>query len=216
MITNQSACIVQGTPDSQELEEATTELEASLSFESYKSPQDALVNDQINPLATPSSPESSVSSRVVASTNAVASSVDTSPENGRNNQNFDLNKYLNENEEDLLGSKSVSSSSSSSQGQQQNQQLNNLFDLFPRDCAELINEETELECDWPEADIGRNFLLEFEHFKLNLNLPLRTSSNNKTITSTSQSLFKDYRESVMVKKVDSIPMAINVRYFIVL
>lgn len=209
MITNQSACIVRDTLDTQELEEATTELEASLSFESYKSPQDALVNDKINSLATPSSPESSVSSRIVASADAVVSSLDTSPENGKNNHNFDLNKYLNENEEDLLGSKLVSSS----QGQQQ---LNNVFDLFPKDCAELINEETELECDWPEADIGRSFLLEFEHFKLNLNLPLRTSSNNKTITSTSQSLFKDYRESVIVNKVDSIPTAINVRYCIVL
>ena len=112
---------------------------------------------------------------------------------------MDLAKYLNESEEDLLGDRY-------NQGQKQ---VSNLFDLFPKESGELVNEETELECDWPEVEIGRRFLLEFEHFKLNLNLPLMTSG----VTSIKSSLFKENRENRLSIGSGSIPMAINVSFF---
>ena len=76
--------------------------------------------------------------------------------------NFDLDKYLNESDEDLLTNKNEDST--------KNQM--NLFDLYPRmENDDLIDEETVLESVWPEMAIGRKLLLEFDQFKLNLSLP---------------------------------------------
>jgi hypothetical protein len=48
-----------------------------------------------------------------------------------------------------------------------------------------MNEETELQCEWPEPMVGRKLLVEFVQFKLSLNLPV--SSISSSISSTSVS-----------------------------
>lgn len=90
--------------------------------------------------------------------------------------------------------------------------LLNPFDLYPAklESGDLFEEETELQCNWPEPEIGRKLLIDFEHFKLNLNLPLCVPA----ITSKS-SLFKENNHApVLPRTSSSIPLAINVSKFL--
>ena len=49
----------------------------------------------------------------------------------------------------------------------------NAFDIYPKiESADFVDEETELECVWPEKSVGRKLLVNFLQFKLNLNLPI--------------------------------------------
>lgn len=41
-----------------------------------------------------------------------------------------------------------------------------------------IDEETELECTWPEKPTGRKVLLSCSNFKLNLNFPIISTANS--------------------------------------
>lgn len=52
--------------------------------------------------------------------------------------------------------------------------LINLFNLYPKHEShnQIIDEETELECTWPEKSSARKILLSCQNFKLNLLLPL--------------------------------------------
>ncbi len=112
-----------------------------------------------------------------------------------------LLKYLNENEDDLLLDKKCHA-----QYSKYCEQLN-LFDLFMRqETSDLIDEETELECDWPEQRIGRKFLLDFESFNLNISLPLKSELNNASKSNSASSI----KESI---KCNNLPLAINVKLF---
>jgi len=111
-------------------------------------------------------------------------------------------KYLNENEEDLLST----NKSLSTECPKPSEQINP-FDLFQ--VGEVPDAETDLGCEPAEKEIGRKLLIEFEHFKLNLNLPLSTP----TVTSKS-SLFKENSNNVPVlPRTSSIPLAINPELF---
>lgn len=52
----------------------------------------------------------------------------------------------------------------------------------------MIDEETELQCIWPEHKIGRKILIDFVQFKLNLNLPLSIISNQLLKSTSSSSI----------------------------
>lgn len=171
--------------------------QSGTSFSSIKS--DELLNDRIHTLTIPSSPSNySNSSSNNDGSSALVTSADSSLENSNKiNQlthNLDLNKYLNENEDsisDLLKG---------------NDQINT-FDLYlKQENIDLFDEETELECKWPvEASTGQKLLLDFEHFTLNLNLPLST-----TTVTPKNTLFKQNSQHSMPRKSGSTPHAINV------
>lgn len=74
-----------------------------------------------------------------------------------------------------------------------------------QESSDLFDEETELECKLPEASIGQKLLLEFEHFTLNLNLPLSTTN-----VTSKNTLFKQNSQPSMLRKSGSTPLAINV------
>jgi hypothetical protein len=82
-----------------------------------------------------------------------------------------LSKYINEKEDELFIDKNPSKPV-------------NLFDLYPK-ATELLDEETELDCTWPEKLVGRKLHLDCQSFKLNLNFPQPTSSSTNSSTSSS-------------------------------
>jgi hypothetical protein len=84
---------------------------------------------------------------------------------------IDLSKYINEKEDELFIEKNPNKSV-------------NLFDLYPK-ATELLEEETELDCTWPEKLVGRKLHLDCQSFKLNLNFPLPASSSTNFSTSSS-------------------------------
>ncbi|CAF0807517.1 unnamed protein product, partial [Brachionus calyciflorus] len=81
---------------------------------------------------------------------------------------FDLNKYLNEKDEELL---------------MKNEQINP-FSLYPKleASSQALDEETELECTWPEKSSGKKILLTCQHFKLNLLMPIASTIDSNRIS----------------------------------
>ena len=69
-----------------------------------------------------------------------------------------LIKYLNEKDDGLI----------------LKSELTNPFNLYPKHEShnQIIDEETKLECTWPEKSTARKLLLSCQNFKLNLLLPL--------------------------------------------
>jgi hypothetical protein len=69
----------------------------------------------------------------------------------------------------------------------------NTFDLYTKTDLDLIDDdETELQCEWPEPLAGRKLLVEFVQFKLSLNLPVSSifsssSSSTAMISNAEQS-----------------------------
>jgi hypothetical protein len=78
-------------------------------------------------------------------------------------------KYLNENEEDLLVDKTENSKAASDALYNQIQQVNT-FDLYQKQDT-AVDEETELECVYPEKSNSRKLLLTCVQLKMNLYLP---------------------------------------------
>ncbi len=104
-------------------------------------------------------------------------------------------KYLNEQEEDLLIDRTDKKKSDDLYNQIQ--QINT-FDFYQKNDT-VIDEETELECMYPEKSVGQKLLLTCAQFKMNLFLPL-VSFNTSVKTGPSST---GPRLSSLTQKYDS-------------
>ena len=101
-------------------------------------------------------------------------------------QPFDLDQYLNEHDEQLSSPRAGESQSPDNHHSKHLTKLlepSNTFELYspkPECNADLVDEETELECIWPEKFVGRKLLIELKQLKFNLNYPVVAGAGDLT------------------------------------
>ena len=109
-------------------------------------------------------------------------------------QPFDLDQYLNEHDEQLSSPRiGVDGQSPNNRHHKYLTKLlepSNTFELYtpkPECNPDLVDEETELGCIWPEKFVGRKLLIELKQLKFNLNYPVFTGASDLTKSTSTQS-----------------------------